>query len=78
MTNAEIVAHLIQSQHDPSDETKDNEDEEENVNLEMLPPRKYDIRHAVEVFQSCCLFQSEGEEMRKNFQRLRKSMKCLY
>lgn len=72
MTDAEIIAQVTRSQHDPSDETEDNEDEEEDVDLEMLPPRKYEIRHAFEVLQSCCLFQSEGEEMRKNLSKIEK------
>lgn len=77
MTNSDILVQVTESQHNPSDETEDNEDEQEGVNLEMLPPRKFEIRHAVEVFQSFCLFQSEGEEGKK-YQRLRNYMKHLY
>lgn len=62
MTNSDILVQVTESQHNPSDETEDNEDEQEGVNLEMLSPRKFEIRHAVEVFQSVCLFQSEGEK----------------
>lgn len=47
MTNSDILVQVTESQHNPSDETEDNEDEQEGVNLEMLPPRKFEIRHAV-------------------------------
>ena len=31
----------------------------------MSPTRKHDNRQAFEVLQSCCLFQDDGEKMRK-------------
>ena len=50
MTGAEIIAWATQSKYDTSDVTEDdNKDEEEDVDWEMLPPRKDKICQVFEV-----------------------------
>ena len=70
MTDGEITARVTQSHYDTSDD--DNGDEEEDVDWEMSPPRKDDIRQAFEVLQSCCLFQDDGNKMRKKVSEVEK------
>ena len=38
----------------------------------MSPPRKGEIRQAFDVLRSCCLFQDDGEQTRKNVSEIAK------
>ena len=59
--------------YDTSDVTEDdNGHEEEDIDWEISPPRKGEIRQAFEVLRSCCLFQDDGEQTRKNVLEIEK------
>ena len=77
MVDAEIIAQVTQFQYDTSDVTEgDNGDEGEHVEWEISSPRKGETRQAFEVLRSCCLFQDDGEKMRRKVSDTEKCMKC--
>ena len=53
LTESEIIARVTQTQLDAAEH--DDENEEDNVDREMLPPRRDQVRQAIEILQSCCL-----------------------
>ena len=64
MTDAEIISRVTQSQYDTSDITEDDSgDEEEDMDWEISPPRKYEICQAFKVLWSCFLLQDDKEKM---------------
>ena len=60
LTESEIIARVTQTQFDAAEH--DDENEEDNVDREMLPPRRDQVRQAIEILQSCCLYQDDGEQ----------------
>ena len=40
----------------------DDENEEDYVDREMPPPRRDQVRQAIGILQSCCLYQDDGEQ----------------
>ena len=60
LTESEIIARVTQTQLDAAEH--DDENEEDNVDREMLPPRRDQVRQAIEILQSCCLYQDDGEQ----------------
>ena len=38
----------------------------------MLPPRRHQVRQAIEILQSCCLYQDDGEQMWKKVAEIEK------
>ena len=60
LTESEIIARVTQSQLDAAEH--DDENEEDNVDREMLPPRRDQVRQAIAILQSCCLYQDDGEQ----------------
>ena len=53
LTDSEIIARVTQTQLDAAEH--DDENEEDDVDREMSPPRKDQVRQAIEILQSCCL-----------------------
>ena len=60
LTESEIIARVTQTQLDAAEH--DDKNEEDNVDWEMLPPRRDQVRQAIEILQSCCLYQDDGEQ----------------
>ena len=60
LTDSEFIARVTQTQLDTVEH--DDENEEDNVDREMLPPRRDQVRQAIEILQSCCLYQLDGEQ----------------
>ena len=60
LTESEIIARVTQTQLDAAEH--DDENEEDNVDRKMLPPRRDQVRQAIEILQSCCLYQDDGEQ----------------
>ena len=59
LTESEIIARVTQTQLDAAEH--DDENKEDNIDLEMLPPRRDQIHQAIEILRSCCLYQDNGE-----------------
>ena len=53
LTDSEIIARVTQAQLDATEH--DDENEEDDVDREMSPPRRDQVRQVIEIFQSCCL-----------------------
>ena len=53
LTDSEIIARVTQTQLDAAGH--DDENEEDDVDREMLTPRRDQVRQAIEILQSCCL-----------------------
>ena len=60
LTDSEFIARVTQTQLDTVEH--DDENEEDNVDREMLPPRRDQVRQAIEILQSCCLYQLDGKQ----------------
>ena len=60
LTESQIIARVTQTQLDAAEH--DDENEEDNVDREMLTPRRDQVRQAIEILQSCCLYQDDGEQ----------------
>ena len=66
LTDSEIVSPVTQPQLDAAEDDDENED----TDREMPPPRRDQVRQAFEILQSCCLYHDDGEQrMKKNWQR---------
>ena len=71
LTDSEIIARVTQTQLDRAEH--DDENEEDDVDREMLPPKRDQVRQAIEILQSCCLYQDDGEQkMRKKVAEIEK------
>ena len=71
LTESEIIARVTQTQLDAAEH--DDKNEEDNVDREMLPPRRDQVRQAIEILQSCWLYQDDGEQkMRKKVAEIEK------
>ena len=60
LTDREIIAQVTQMQLDAAEH--DDENEEDYVDREMPPPRRDQVRQAIGILQSCCLYQDDGEQ----------------
>ena len=60
LTDSEIIARVTQTQLDAAEH--DDENEKDVVNQEMSPPRRDQVPQAIEILQSCCLYQDDGEQ----------------
>ena len=60
LTDREIIAQVTQMQLDAAEH--DDENEEDYVDREMPPPRRGQVRPAIGILQSCCLYQDDGEQ----------------
>ena len=58
LTDREIIAQVTQMQLDAAEH--DDENEEDYVDREMPPPRRDQVRQAIGILQSCCLYQDDG------------------
>ena len=56
----EIIDWVTQTQLDAAEH--DDGNEEDDVDWDMSPPRKDQVRQATEILQSCCLYQDDGEQ----------------
>ena len=71
LTDSEIIARVTQTQLDAAEH--DGENEEDDVDREMSPPRRDQVRQAIEILQSRCLYQDDGEQkMRKKMAQIEK------
>ena len=59
LTDSKIIAWVTQTQLHAAEH--DNENEEDDVDREMSPPRRDQDRQAIEILQSYCLYQDDGE-----------------
>ena len=53
LTDSEIITRVTQTQLDAAE--KDDENEEDDVDREVSPPRRDQVCQAIEILQSCCL-----------------------
>ena len=60
LTDHEIIAQVTQMQLDAAEH--DDENEEDYVDWEMPPPRSDQVRQAIGILQSSCLYQDDGEQ----------------
>ena len=60
LSNSEIIARGTQTQLDAAEHHDENEDDD--VDQEMTPPRRDQVRQAIELFHSCCLYQDNREQ----------------
>ena len=60
LSNSEIIARGTQTQLDAAEHHDENE--EDDVDQEMTPPRRDQVRQAIELLQSCCLYQDNREQ----------------
>ena len=56
--DSEIIARVTQTQLDVLEH--DDENEEDDADRKMSPPRTDQVRQAVKILQSCCLYQDNG------------------
>ena len=70
LTESEIIARVTQTQLDAAEH--DDENEEDNVDWEMLPPRRDQVCQAIEILQSSCLYQDDREQMWKKVTEIEK------
>ena len=56
--DSEIIARVTQTQLDVLEH--DDENEEDDADRKMSPPRPDQVRQAVKILQSCCLYQDNG------------------
>ena len=71
LTDSEIIARVTQTQLDAAEH--DDENEEDDVDREMSPPRRDQVRQAIEILQSRCLYQDDGEQkMREQMVQIEK------
>ena len=54
LTDSEIIARVTQTLLDVAEH--DDENEEDDVDQEMSPPRRDQVCQAIEILQSCCLY----------------------
>ena len=60
VTDSEIIARVTQTQLDAAEH--DDENEEDDVDWEMSPQMKDELRQAIEILQYCCLYQDDREQ----------------
>ena len=60
LTDSEIIARVTQTQLDAAEH--DDENEEDDVDREMQPPRKNQVRQAIEILELCCLYQDDRDQ----------------
>ena len=71
LTDSEITAQVTQMQLDAAEH--DDKNEEDDVDREMSPPRRDQVCQAIEILQSCCLYQDDGEwKMQKKVTEIEK------
>ena len=58
LTDSEIIARVTQPQFDAAEDDNENED----ADREVPPPRRDQDRQAFEILQSCCLYHNDGEQ----------------
>ena len=74
LTDSKIIARVTKTQLDAAEH--DDENVEHDVDREMSPPRRDQVRQAIEILQTCCLYQDNREQkMRKKVAEIEKSMK---
>ena len=56
--DSEIIARVTQTQLDVLEH--DDENEEDDADRKMSPPRTDQVRQAIKILQSCCLYQDNG------------------
>ena len=68
LTDSEIITRVTQTQLHEAEHNDENE--EDDVDSEMSPPRRGQVRQAIEILQSCYLQQDGGEhKMQEKWQR---------
>ena len=71
LTDSEITARVTRTHLDATEH--DDENEEDDVDREMSSSRRDQVRQAIEIIQSCCLYQDDGEQkMRKKVAEIEK------
>ena len=71
LTDSEIIARVTQMQLDVAED--DDENEEDDADWEISPPRRDQVRQAIDIPQSCCLYQDDREQkMRKKVAKIEK------
>ena len=60
LSDSEIIARGTQTQLAAAEHHDENEDDD--VDQEMTPPRRDQVRQAIELFHSCCLYQDNREQ----------------
>ena len=70
MTDQEIIDR-VRAVDDENDEDDDIEEIDQNERI-TEPPIKSEVRRAIETLQRCCLFQDDGEKMRKKVTEIEK------
>ena len=70
MTDQEII-NRVRAIDDENDEDDDIEEIDQNEQI-TEPPIKSEVRRAIETLQRCCLFQDDGEKMRKKVTEIEK------
>ena len=58
LADSEIIARVTQTQLDVLEH--DDENEEDDADRKMSPPRTDQVRQAIKILQSCCLYQDNG------------------
>ena len=66
-----IIDRVTQTQHDAGEHDEDNT--KDDVDWEMSPPRRDQVRQTVKIVQSYCLYQDNGEQkMREKLAEIEK------
>ena len=60
LTDSEIIARVTQTQLNAAEH--DDENEEDDVDRGMSPPRRDRVCQAIEILQLCCLYKDGGEQ----------------
>ena len=60
LIDSEIIARVTQTQLDAAEH--DDENEEYDLDWEMSPPRRDQVHQPIEILQSCCHYQDDGEQ----------------
>ena len=66
LTDSEVITRVTQTQLDAA--KNDDENEEDDVDWELSPSRRVQVRQAIDILQSCCLYQ-DSRGWRKKWQR---------
>lgn len=70
MTDQEIIDR-VRSIESEDDEDDDIEEIDQNHRI-IEPPNKREVRRTIKTLQQCCLFQEDGEMMRKKISEVEK------
>ena len=70
LIDSEIIAQVTQTHLDAAEH--DDENEENDVDWEISPPRRDQVHRAIEILQSCCLYQDDREKMQKKVAEIEK------